>query len=156
MTTLASACYGGLMSGTSSAGAGEAALKIQTLTLEAVKEMKSKRTAGSSAVFNDLHALAQEVGVEVRASKVFGLAQRFLLALPTYCAAPELTFDADGEVVFDWLGKHGEMLTVALRGDGRVAYAARLSAFDKEHGTKPFVDTVPRKVVELIWAISGT
>ena len=51
------------------------------------------------------------------------LAQRFLAALPSELAAPELAVDPDGEISFDWFGRSGRNFSVSLRSDGRVAIA---------------------------------
>lgn len=146
MTTVAlHSCHASLFGrGAPSAGtAGRAVARNVVRALEAF-------TGGASgAVFHDLHALAAESGEKVEDSQLFSLALRFLTALP-FGAKPELARDAEGDIIFDWLGAKGEMLTVALRHDGRLAYACRLSAFDKEHGTKFFSDAVPKTILECI------
>jgi hypothetical protein len=115
----------------------------------AVEAMKTGVGAGSSLVFNDLQALAKEHGLDVKETPALLLAQQFLLALPSSTPAPELAIDGDGDIVFDWAGSGERMLSVALRGDGTLSYAGRLSATDREHGTKQFVDAIPPQVLDL-------
>jgi hypothetical protein len=138
--------------------AGEHGKKVERLTRDALTSVKISSTAGSSFVFNDLMALAKECGADPHSSPVFRLAQRFLLALPISMlisgSAPELSRDDDGDIIFDWAGVGGRMFTIALNETGMVFYAARLSALDKEHGTKQFVDTIPKPILELIQRVS--
>lgn len=122
-------------------------------TVGHITESKQARTS-SSWVFNDLQLLAQENEVSIADNKAFMLAQRFLLALPLQLSPPELAFDDDGEIAFDWRGNRGSLLSVTLRGDGRLSYAARFSAFDKEYGTKRFDSSIPKQVIELVQRVA--
>src|SRR5438105_2938375 len=133
MSSLAVTRHGGLLFGLASPTAGGIAQELRRMTVLAVEGLKASIPAGSSSAFNDLQALAQEHSSDVHSSKNFLLALRFLLALPTYLPAPELALDEDGEVSFDWRGSGGRLLTATLREDGRLSYAARISAYDKDH-----------------------
>lgn len=148
-------CVGSL-SGFGSLPAGDTGQNVLRKTWNAVSDLRAGAPARTSWAFNDLHALAREHDTEVQQSEVLMLAQRFLLALPGAVPAPELSFDDDGEVSFDWKGREGELLTITLREDGRLSYAARLSAYNREHGTKKFVDAIPRTLVELVHEVTGT
>lgn len=154
MTSLVLTHNTGLLAGSDVPGAGALSQKVREITLSALIGLKTERRAGSSLVFNDLQSLASECGVDVHQCKVFFLAQRFLLALPSYLPSPELAMDTDGEILFDWQGARGRLLTVSLREDGRLSYAARISAFDKDHGTKRFTDAVPKQLIELVQRIA--
>ncbi|WP_038714358.1 hypothetical protein [Burkholderia pseudomallei] len=145
--------FGRLALGTPAAG--RQAVTIRTKSIEVAQDTRFGVAARQSFVFNDLYALAQEQGGEVQDSRALLLAQRFLFALPSNVPAPELALDNDGDVSFDWLGPRGKMLTVALREDGRLAYAARISLYDKEHGTKRFDDAIPARVMELLYQVTS-
>lgn len=138
-----------------SPAAGKEARTIKRTSIEAVSDTRFGVAARQSYVFNDLYALAQEQEITIQDSRVLMLAQRFLFALPSNVSAPDLAMDNDGDVSFDWLGPRGKMLTVALREDGRLAYAARISAYDKEHGTKRFDDAIPARVMELLYQVTA-
>jgi hypothetical protein len=144
------------MYGLSTPAAGSPAKKVAHITLTALADLKSGVHAGSSLVFNDLQILAKECNTDESDNPVFSLAQRFLLAMPAYTPAPELALDSDGEVSFDWKGPSGKLLTVTLRGDGRVSFAARVSHFDKDHGTRQFTDSIPYRVLELVKQVTGS
>lgn len=155
MSSLALSRHGGLLSGLSAPAAGASAQAVTRITVSALAGLKSGLGAGSSLVFNDLQMLAKECDTEVRENQVFSLAQRFLLALPAYLPAPELAFDSDGEISFDWMGSVGRLLTVTLREDGRLSYAARISVYDKDHGAKQFVDSIPTHILDLVQQVTG-
>lgn len=139
----------------SSPAAGEEAQTVGCNSIKAVSGTRFGVPARQSYVFNDLYALAQEQVTEMQDSVVLVLAQRFLFALPSNVPSPELAIDNDGDVSFDWRGPRGKMLTVALREDGRLAYAARISAFDKDHGVKQFDDAIPARVMELLYQVTA-
>ena len=149
MTALAQSRHVGFLVGLGAPSAGPLAQKLRRITVGAIEALKTGVGAGSSLVFNDLQALAKESGTEVKDTPVLMVAQRFLLALPSSTPAPELAIDADGDVVFDWAGSGGRMLSVALRADGMLFYAGRLSSTDRDHGTKQFVDAIPSQILDL-------
>jgi hypothetical protein len=120
----------------------------------AVDDLKVRIAARSTWAFNDLPALADEIGWDRIQPSLMVRAQRFLLALPGGVPAPELSLDDEGEICFDWRGPHGALLSVSLREDGRLAYASRISALDKDHGTKKFDEAIPKRIVELVQEVA--
>jgi hypothetical protein len=156
MSTLAMTRCNDSLAGLGSPAAGDIGKKVVQQAARAMETIKAGIVARSSFVFNDLFTLGEELGIDVRQAKVFVLAQRFLLALPANIPAPELSFDEDGDVSFDWNGPGGKLLSVALREDGRLAYASRLSEFDKDHGIKRFVDAIPKNVVDLLHQVNAS
>ncbi|MBI5753275.1 MAG: hypothetical protein HZA59_14205 [Hydrogenophilales bacterium] len=143
----------GLFDGLGVPVAGDFAKSSVRKTLTHLAESKKVRVA-SAAAFNDLHLLAQENGIRVADSNAFLLAQRFLLALPSHFPLPELALDDDGEVTLDWRGDKGSLLSLTLRDDGRLSFAARFSAFDKDSGTKKFDNSIPKQVIELVQRVT--
>ena len=154
MTALALKGWGGFTTGLATPAAGEMARQVVRLTVDALTTLKRGEAAGSGFVFQDLQTLAAESGIDTRSSETFKLAELFLLAMPSHLPPPALALDNDGEVLFDWRGTRGELMTVALRGDGRLSYAARISEWDKEHGTKRFVDSIPQAVLDLVQQVA--
>ena len=150
MSTLALSPTSGTLIGAGSPPAGDAGQRGVLAALNALAGLKTNGPARTSWVFNDLHLLASECGVSVRESELFSLAQRLLLALPSSLVAPEMSIDSDGEIAFDWRGQKNKMVTITLRSDGRLTYAAYFSASDKDHGTKQFIDAVPKAIIDLI------
>ena len=82
-------------------------------------------------------------------------AERFLVAWPASAPLPSLSLDPDGEISFDWAGPSGKVLTVSLREDGRLSFAARLAARRTRYGTDWFVDSVPRELIGLARLVCG-
>lgn len=154
MTCLALGSTAGYLSGRGSPPAGKLGADVLRIAIHAVDELKAGVRAGTSWVFNDLHALAVESGCEVQNDSTFALAQRFLLALPGHLPAPDLSLDEDGEVAFDWRGEGSRLLHATLRKDGRLTYACWLSPNDREHGTKVFVDAIPKTLVDCIQRVA--
>jgi hypothetical protein len=150
MTALALSPYSSPFERLGSPAAGPAAASVAKQTLDVLTSFKTQVRAGSSLVFQELRLLAQECGPNFATPSAVRLAERFLLALPSDLRSPELAVDADGDVVFDWRGTEGQQMTVALRHDGRLSYAARISSLDKDYGTKQFLDTIPKPVLQLV------
>jgi hypothetical protein len=114
--------------------------------------MRLRATTGASWLFNDLDSLAQEYESPTQGNEVFNMAKRLLLVLPNDIAPPELDLDNDGDILFDWTGSRGRMMTVALRSDGRISYAARLSSTKTRNGNDFLTDGLPSEIIELVRA----
>jgi len=80
----------------------------------------------------------------------FMLAYNFINALPVSLRNPEIDFEDDGEVTFDWVGPRRKMMIVSLSKTGKLSFACRISDTDKQHGTKLFIDSVPQVVLDCI------
>ena len=150
MSTLAINSFSGPLLRIGSPPAGVAGRRIFDKTARATCELKMGISARSSWIFNDLHALAEENGIEFRQSDLFVLAQRFLLSIPETLKAPELSLDSDGEIRFDWHNSELRILSVALRRDGQLTYAARTSICDTDYGTKFFIDEIPQNILSFV------
>lgn len=112
------------------------------------------RSARTSGAFHDLETLAHEQGTTVEESAVFTIAQKMLLILPGDIPSPDLDIDSEGDIVFDWGGAGSRMLTLALRDDGRISYAARLSPTKSRNGNDLFLDSVPQEIIGLVRAVT--
>ena len=154
MSTISIERDSSLFSGLNVPVAGDLSKNAVKATKDAIEKIKFKTSARTSFAYNDLHSLAAENDIIINESQVFILANRFLFALPTYLPKPELALDSDGEISFDWMGINGQVLTATLRGDGRLSYAARISALDKDYGTKIFSDSTPKELVELLLRVT--
>jgi len=69
-------------------------------------------------------------------------AERFAEMLPASVPIPEVGVDVDGEVTFDWYAGPRRLFSVAIGGDGRMAYAG-LFGVNKTHGTEYLGDALP-------------
>lgn len=145
----------GYLTTSGSPPAGDEGGSLMRAAIDAFNSVKKGVTAGSSWVFDDLHALAAENECNVREEATFTLALRFLLALPGDLPAPELSLDEDGEMAFDWRAEGPRLLHASLREDGRISYACWLGPNNREHGTKAFVDAIPEDIVRCIQRVAA-
>jgi hypothetical protein len=151
MTTLVISANGNSYSASATTPAvGEVGKRLEHLLKTGFSDAKQSLSASVASVYNELQALANDYGAAEFPEVSKRIAMAFLEALPADVPAPDLGLDDDGEVTFDWTGANGRMITLALRADGQLSYACRISAADKQNGTKLFVDTVPNVVVECI------
>jgi hypothetical protein len=72
-------------------------------------------------------------------------AAKFLTALPTCAAAPELSVDPDGEIAFDWAAGE-DMLSISLNASGRISYAADIGG-QSSSGPGFFGGVVPEDIL---------
>lgn len=130
--------------------AGEIGMKIDREAYRIIGALREATASPGALALNELKALAQDRGVSARSAAAFQMARRFLLAMPTHLPPPELSFDDDGEVALDWAGPANRMFSLAIRGDGRVAYALRLSPISRRRGIEYFGGDIPQEVVDCI------
>lgn len=83
----------------------------------------------------------------------YRLGKHFISALPSTARAPEVTIDAEGELVFDWQGPSGQWLSVCAQSNGKLAYAIRYSANRATHGYTVMDQAVPREIMDAINAL---
>ncbi len=72
---------------------------------------------------------------------------QFASLLPWSLPTPEVAPDADGEILFDWLGSSGKIFSVSVDKTGRIAYAGRFGDRSKVHGIEQLSTTCPQEVV---------
>jgi hypothetical protein len=142
--------YAPLSAGLMAYSGGPESQLLRRLTADALSALALQSHA--QAALNDLYSLQQEapeMGLTLT-TDALETSKRFLLAWPKTMPMPELTLDTDGEVVLDWIGPHKDMVTVSLRDDGRISYAAHLGARRRKHGTEAFDDAVPEAVLDAV------
>ena len=106
-------------------------------------------SAEQTRSYDQLQSLANANGMTIL-DMPFMLAYNFLNALPVSLRNPEIDYEDDGEVTFDWVGPRRKMMTVSLCKTGKLSFACRISDTDKQHGTKLFIDSVPQIVLDCI------
>lgn len=148
MTTLALQSVDNFYEGLAMPTVGREAGKVALSVWNELSRLRSS-SAVSSAAFHDLATLAHERGTVINQSALFTMAQRFLLVLPSDVPTPELDVDSDNDVLFDWYGSNSKMLTVALRKDGQLSFAARLSPSKSRNGNDVFFEAVPQEIIRL-------
>lgn len=150
MTTLAydpSDHYASLLWGWNESGAGPLARKVSR-SLENARTWLLGDAEGLAYSLDDLDNLASELGLAVHVGTI-ALGRMFLHALPGDIPPPDIDLDQDGDLVFDWRGPTGAMLTICLSRDGHLNYAARLSDRQTRNGQDVFNDAIPADLVRL-------
>lgn len=142
-----------LFPGLDSRGVSPTAGTVENLVRRAAEGWK-KGLSKHSWLLGDLEELRRE-SPSGTTTQALEAAERFLVAWPASAPLPSLSLDPDGEISFDWAGPSGKVLTVSLREDGRLSFAARLAARRTRYGTDWFVDSVPRELIGLARLVCG-
>lgn len=153
MTAIADSFYAPLRLGTSSAQSSRAADNIEQLTRTYLADLKRHR-ADFLQCRNDIESIRQESMSEQPGTQLkpesYALAMAFVDALPSTAPTPEVTVDDEGELIFDWFADNGRMLSVCVRHDGRLAYAARFGANRSFHGSVVMGMAIPQEIMAAI------
>jgi hypothetical protein len=94
-----------------------------------------------------------EVGEFVADSTASEAALALLSLLPRSLPTPELSLDSDGEIEMDWYGPAGKAFTLSIRGDGRIAYAARFGQEKRLHGVDAISDEAAATLARHIYKV---
>jgi hypothetical protein len=73
----------------------------------------------------------------------------FSKLLPMGVPIPEIEVDTEGEIRFEWYRSPRQILSVAVGGDGELAYAGLFGA-SKIHGTEYLIDELPNVILDNI------
>lgn len=87
---------------------------------------------------------AAEIPVDRETARV---AFAFASFLPRSSPRPEVTFDPDGEISFDWFGPSNKLFSVSVNKSGRLAYAGRFRENSKVHGVEVLSDRIPEEIL---------
>lgn len=88
-------------------------------------------------------------GAEPVSSDAFGLACRFLDALPLGTPAPSIGAEPDGHITLEWYKSPQRTLSVSVSPDGKLHYAALIGS-SRQYGTEQFFDVVPDVILNPI------
>jgi hypothetical protein len=142
--------------GFSRSGSSPEAREVQKLTSRAFVEIKKRSRV--SVALNDLDSLQAELissNDPLVFKAPFDLARRFLFALPTDVAVPELALDPDGEISFDWVADRGRNFSVSLGSSGRVSFAGKLGMEKCIYGVDQFDEVVAREIVDAVRSLDS-
>lgn len=87
---------------------------------------------------------SEEIPVDMETAAA---ALRFASLLPRMVPIPEVSFDPDGEVAFDWSAPSGKMFSVSVNRSGRLAYAGWFGETSRIHGTERLAGEVPEEIL---------
>jgi hypothetical protein len=71
----------------------------------------------------------------------------FAYCLPRFAPLPEVSVDPDGEISFDWLSPSGEMFSVSVNKENRLAYAGWFGEKSRIHGIDQLAENCPQEII---------
>lgn len=74
-------------------------------------------------------------------------AVQFAYCLPRFAPLPEISVDPDGEISFDWLSPSGEMFSVSVNKENRLAYAGWFGEKSRIHGIEQLAENCPHEIM---------
>jgi hypothetical protein len=77
------------------------------------------------------------------------VAESFIKALPTTLPSPEFSVDPDGEISLDWIRGRNQIMSISIRGDGVLSYAARFGVA-KQNGSEIFIGELPAIILNCL------
>jgi hypothetical protein len=89
----------------------------------------------------------QEAAVSLAALRE---AELLIRLVPYDIANPELAVTPSGAIAFEWIRGPGNRVMLTVSGSRKLAYAALIPPAGQEHGSEPFVDSLPERVERLI------
>jgi len=72
---------------------------------------------------------------------------QFAYSLPRFGPLPEVSADPDGEISFDWAGPSGEMFSVSINKQHRLAYAGWFGENSRIHGIEQLAEGCPQQIL---------
>jgi hypothetical protein len=76
-----------------------------------------------------------------------GAATQFAYSLPRFGPLPEVSADPDGEISFDWIAPSGQMFSVSVNKQNRLAYAGWFGERNRIHGIEQLAENCPKQIV---------
>jgi hypothetical protein len=94
----------------------------------------------------NLHAVSDETSIPVDLDTIRAATQ-FAYSLPRFGPMPEVSADPDGEISFDWIGPSGQMFSVSVNKQNRLAYAGWFGEKSRIHGIEQLAESCPQQIV---------
>ena len=94
----------------------------------------------------NLHVVSDENSIPVDLDTIRAATQ-FAYSLPRFGPMPEVSADPDGEVSFDWAGPSGELFSVSVNKQNRLAYAGWFGEKSRIHGIEQLAEGCPQQIV---------
>lgn len=97
----------------------------------------------------EIESLADESdGGRQADSETIQAAVQFAYCLPRFAPLPEVSVDPDGEISFDWISRNGEMFSVSINRQNRLAYAGWFGEKSRIHGVEQLGQKCPEQIIK--------
>jgi hypothetical protein len=83
-------------------------------------------------------------------------AEKFLVDLPPWMQVPDIVPESDGELAVEWYGRDGKTLSISVGETGVLHFAGLFGRNREVHGVEPFVDSVPKRLLRLIFEFTSS
>ena len=116
-------------------------------TLGSAHTASSKTARLVSEIAEAVRESALNLGVPID-GETKRMAIKLATLLPASVPTPEVAFDSDGEISFDWLGPANKIFSVSIDRSGRLAYAGRFGEKRKNNGVEQLSETCPTEIIQ--------
>jgi hypothetical protein len=132
--------------GWSSSGASAEAKNVEELFDQWLNHYLESRLQSLIPEIENLRGVNDELSTPVDGETVSSALQ-FAYCLPRFGPIPEVSADPDGEISFDWIGPSGEMFSVSVNKQKRLAYAGWFGEGSRIHGIERLAKECPKQIV---------
>ena len=128
-------------------GVSEYAREVEKSVLRSVDHYLEPRLDNLLPEIENLQSSLDEDSIQVDDATILA-AKRFAYSLPRLGAFPEVSADPDGEIAFDWVGRTGEMFSVSVNKQNRLAYAGWFGEKSRIHGIENLDEGCPQQIIQ--------
>jgi len=129
-----------------STGVSDVATQVEQAVEESLNHYLESRLEVLVPEIVSLHGVSDGASIPVDEHTVLAAVQ-FAYSLPRFGPMPEVSADPDGEVSFDWFGPSGEMFSVSVNKNKRLAYAGWFGEMSRIHGIEKLAESCPPQIV---------
>ncbi|PYT61703.1 MAG: hypothetical protein DMG35_08805 [Acidobacteria bacterium] len=132
--------------GWASTGVSDAARQVKRSLEKSLGHYLEPRLELLLPEIEDLRIVSDESQIPVD-SETISAATQFAYSLPRFGPMPEVSADPDGEISFDWIGPSGQMFSVSVNNQNRLAYAGWFGEKSRIHGIEQLAENCPKQIV---------
>ena len=129
-----------------SSGVSEVARQVKRQLEKSLDHYLETRMEFLLPEIESLHVVSDETSIPVDLETIRAATQ-FAYSLPRLGPIPEVSADPDGEISFDWIGPSGEMFSVSVNKQNRLAYAGWFGDKSRIHGTEQLAEGCPQQII---------
>ena len=129
-----------------STGVSDAAYRLKQALEESLEHYLESRLEFLLPEIESLHDVSDGDSTPVDIDTIRAATQ-FAYSLPRFGPLPEVSADPDGEISFDWVGPSGELFSVSVNSQNRLAYAGWFGETSRIHGIEQLAEGCPQQIV---------